>query len=268
MAGNALFKRIKRTVNKIDPYDGKGSDLQSPPMFTFDPQLEYQRGTQQRGLVDQGRDTLIAARQARQDTRTQLKDIRREAKTQRQDVERGLERSLLSSGQRRADTRLQRERRREDFGRQLDQITRRFQQQAGVQRQQANAYGTLGSGTLEASAAARARNQALAEQEVAINQGRMEADATTNLERIRIAEEQAREDARIAERRIRYDKRHDVKITRRELKRELGSLERELQRAIREQRFGDIALLQQEIYQARDRNPGQYSKQGKKTGGE
>lgn len=264
-----LFRKIKRTVHQIDPYDGgKGGHLQSPPMFTFDPQLEFQRGSQQRGLIDQGRDTIIQARQAHKDTKTQLGDIRYEAKTQRQDVHRSLERSLQESGLRRTDTKLKRERSREDFGRQLDLLTRRFQSQAGNQFQQANAYGVLGGGTEDASAVARSRNQALSEQEINLDRTRMEQDVQTNLGRISDAERRAQEDAARAQQRISHDQRHDVKITRREYHQQLGSLYRELERAIREQRLGDVALLQQEIYQARDRNPNAISKTGKKTGGD
>lgn len=251
--GKNLFRKLRKQVKSLEAYSSGGSGA---PQYTFDPALEYQRGTQARGLLDQGDDALIAARQLRRDSRTQLKDIRYAARTGRQDIARNLERGLEGVGFKKEDVRTKRARGREDFGRQLDLLTRKYQQLAGVQRQQGNAYGTLGGGTSEASAVARARNEQIAADTINTNLARLEEDSTLNLGRLSGQAEDYREDALRAQQRLRRDRRHDVRLTKRGQKGELRRLRRELNRAVREQRFGDIALRQQQIYQKKQNRPG------------
>lgn len=237
-----LFHRINRTARQaFHPSDGAGP-YRTPPFLTFDPAIESERRAAQRGLRDTAQDVRRAARRSRRDIHTQLRDIHTEKKRGLQDI-----------GFEKADVRLQRQRGRQDFNLQLDSLTRKYTQLGNTQLQAANAAGVLDSGTSAASAAARAQNFAFERTPIDIGRARLEEDTQTALERLGVQQH-----------RLVQDVRHDRRLTKREGRQTLQDLYSQLERAIREQRIGDVDLIKQEIFDARQRNPGQFSKMGRR----
>jgi hypothetical protein len=263
------YRRLIRLTrpNQIAPHDG-GGPFHSPPYLSFDPALEADRRAAQRSVIDIGQDTRTAARRSRRDFRTTRADIRTDFRRNRADVRKEGRRQLQDIGYQRQDTRRELGRGKQDFGLQLAALTRRFTQMAGQHLQQAAAYGSLDSGTMGASDAARAQNFAFERQPLDINLQRLKQDSRTTFGRLETAAHQTRSDVRQEVQRGRQDRRHDVRLARQDYHRTIKDLHIKLSRAIREQRIGDIDIIKQEIYAARN-SPGgknQFSKYGKKTG--
>jgi serine phosphatase RsbU (regulator of sigma subunit) len=260
-----LLRRIVRTTRRMNPSDGQGP-YRTPPFLSFDPAIEAERRAAIRGLRDTGQDTRIAARRAKRDLQTELKDLRVTRKRGFQDLKRDKSRSLRDIGFEKADVRLGRERGMEDFSMRLNALTRQFTQLGRSQTQAANAQGVLGGGTAAASAAAREQNLAFARQPLDIGAARLDEDARIALERLGIQAEDVRQDTTRGRKRLKQDVRHDSRLARRDYGRTLTDLYNQLERAIREQRIGDVDLIKEEIFNARQNNPGAFSKYGKKGG--
>jgi hypothetical protein len=260
------FRRLIRQTRQAVPGD-EGGRFRSPPYLSFDPAIEAERRAAQRSLEDIAQDTRIGARRTRQDFRTTRGDIRTDFRRFRGDTRRGERRELQQLGYQRADVAKEGRRGQRDFNLRLSALTRHFTQLQGQHLQQANAYGSLDSGTMAASNAARAQNYAIERRPIDIGKARLRQDTLTSFQRIATARHQTQADADRDVRRAREDKKHDVRLVKQDYRRTIKDLHIKLNRAIREQRIGDIDLIKQEIYAAR-RQPGgksKFSKYGKKS---
>jgi hypothetical protein len=153
----------------------------------------------------------------------------------------------------------------EDYGLQLEGLLRNFGQQKGAQEQAANAAGVYDAGTLAAAAQKRKANLSFARQPIDIGARRLQEDVGTALQRSRTSERRLRADTHLNIRRLRRDTRHDRRLTRRDFRRTRLGIYNTVSRARREQTIGNAGLLTQEIFDARQRKPGTFDRQGRRT---
>ena len=246
------------------PETGYESPLLEVPYGSYDPSIEAQRKAAERGLSDLREDSKTAGHWSKRDLKTSLGDIRRRRGRTVRDVRRSRRRENQKLDFRDTDLRQDAGRNRQDFATRLSGIRRKFSRLAGTQQEARNAAGTLRGGTARAAAQKRAQNRALAEAPVNVAAGRMEEDLKTSLGRIRVTRGQVNTDARRALRRDKVDTKRDRKLTKRDYGRDKFERGRKLNRGKREQIIGDADLTAQKIDSARQRNPGTFSKYGKK----
>jgi hypothetical protein len=235
--------------------------------MSYDPAIDAQRRAAHRGLEDLEADTATKTHFAEKDLALALRGIRTDATRSRQDTNRGFNRGIQRLGNEEEDTRTKAGRTQQDFTTQLADIGRRFAELGQRQSEGANAAGVNDAGTAAASAAARGRNQALAEAPIHVAQGRLQEDLMTTLDRIFEARGQLGEDRSRTLGRLNQDRDIQRREVRRETGRNLFGLEREEERGRREAAITDTDLLEQAIFQARANHPGAFSKTGQKTSG-
>ena len=248
-----------------DNKNSNASKYHLPPLFSYDPAILAEIRSLERGYKDTRRDTRRGKKRAKQDFRTTRKDIRVEKKRGLQDFSTQLERGLQEIGFKRQDTKQRFERGTQDFDIQLANTIRGFDRQGQAQMQAGNAAGVLGGGYATAAARRRAENLAIARQPIDIGQQRLAEDTQTALGRLGIAGQQLRQDIGRGRRRLRQDTRHDIRLGRREYKRTKQDYNTELQRALREKKIGVVDLTQSAIFDARQRQPGAFTKYGRKS---
>lgn len=256
-----LLRRFHRSLGDLQAADGQGP-YTSPPAFSFDPAIEAERRAAQRGLMDVAQDIKIATRRADEDKRQELHDLNVTRKRGAHDIRLRRSRGLEDISRERADVEREQARGEQDFSLRLDNLVRRYATQARSQSQDANAQGVLDESTQAASAAAREANFAYERLPLDIALGRMREDAGLAREELGIEQSRLQQDTRTDLHRLRRDYRHDTRLTEQDARRQLKDLYLRLQRAIREQRIGDVDLIMQEIFAARERRPGTFNQFG------
>lgn len=256
--------RLLRNIGSIEELTAIGGRGQ-PPNFAYDPQIEQERRAAARGLLDTKQDTALALRQGRQDLHTTLRDLAINLKRGKQDARIELRRGLEDIRFQRQDTRREGRRGIEDLNLQIGGLIRQSARTGEAQKQNANAAGVYDAGTLRAAAAKRAENLRFARQPLDISKERVREDVGLTLGRLGTQAQRLRRDTRIGVRRLKQDTRHDRRLARRDFGRTRRSLFNSLDRAAREQRIGNVDLLEQEIFDARQRHPGVYSRRGRKV---
>lgn len=264
------------------PSPKPGGGLIQPPSLTFDPAIEAQRQAAQRGLEDTRGDVKTGRHFAHTDLAEALRTIHTNAARKRSDITRETERgqrklgyqeqdARTTAGRSQADLQTRAERSQADFHTQLSEIARKFGDLGRSQGEAANAAGVNDAGTQAASAAARGRNQGLAERPVREQEQREEADIkqaqgrgnedlATVLSRIGTGREDLSTDELRAFKRLASDERFNTHRAKQEFGREMFELGRKLKRAIREGKISNADLLEQEIWQARENHPGAFRK--------
>jgi hypothetical protein len=222
------------------PKKPKFGGLKQPPVMSYDPSIEAERRSQQRGLKDVLRDTRRARNYAQQDYGQQLADLNLAQSRGVQDI-----------GSNISDINLRQQRGTEDFSNQLTNLIHGFQVKGREQTQVANQAGVLDSSTARAAAARRAENLAIARQPIDIGQGRL------NENTLRALAEQELSRGRLSE-----DTARGLRLAGIDVGRTLADLKIKKRRAIREQRIGNIDLLQEEIFGARQLKPGAFTQTG------
>jgi hypothetical protein len=249
------------TLKNLLALKGHGSQ---PPLMSYDPAIDAERRAAARGALDTKQDTRIAVRRTKQDLHTSLRDLALNLKRGVNTANTELHRGLQDVGFQRQDIKLKGARGMQDFGLQMDALVRHFGQLGGAQTQSANAAGVAGGGTLAAAAQMRARNFAVAQKPIKIGEQRLQQDVGLGLQRLRVQAGRLRHDVHRSKYQLRQDTRHDVRLARRDAKRTNRDARLRLQRALREQQIGNVDLLQQEIFSARQLHPGVYGKKGRK----
>lgn len=246
---------------KVPKAAGKGTagiTLVEPPLFTFDPALSAQRRGAARGLSDKLEDVETERHFDTRNLADALRDITRNTKRSRFDTNRSYERGNEDLDER--GERLQRDatRTREDFATKRAEIVRQFGDLAHRQGEAANAAGVMGSGTSAASAAARARNQQLAEAPLATGERRLDEDLFNALEALGVDRTRLGENRDTVLQRLHQDRDLGRDEKRQDYGRNEFLRDRTEGRAIREGTIADVDLLQQMIYQARQEHPGAF----------
>lgn len=243
------------------PSSGPGATegLAPPPPLTFNPEIDAKRRAAERGLSDTIENEKTRLHFGHTDLVQALKDLKTSAGRKRQDLGRESQRGLQKLGYQEQDARTSAARANQDFDTQLATIGRQFAQLGQRQREGANAAGVLDQGTQAAAAAARARNQTLAEAPVNTGRQRTNEDLYTTLSRIggargEISQDMARSLGRLGE--DLHTERHKA---RQQYGRERFEGKREVGRAKREETFTNSDLLEQEIYSARAEHPGAFA---------
>jgi len=253
-----------------------------PPAFTFDPALAAKQ--REAGLQEEHNLEDIKTKQHfdTTDFHTALHNLTTEDKRNRQkfglEEERGGEkigREVASGNEKlaneEADTENNAARQYQDFATKRQEIGRQFGELATRQAEAQNAGGTLDQGTSAAAAAARARNQQIAEAPIATSEQRLGEDLATALGRIGTAREKLgtesdRERAELAENLGigRSQEQQDVKQQTHEahqqLARNLFGLGREEQRTKLAGVNANQNYLEEEIYQAMEEHPAAFKK--------
>lgn len=273
--------------------------FETPPMGTFDPGLEAERRASQRGLADLLEDTARANWRARQDfgaerridrrgLRRDRTDLRQSYRTARRDTRLNRRQGLQDIRLRRGDERLSlsralgdlavaRTRGSEDYDRELSNLQRQFRAAAQEDTERANRQGVLEGGTMAASDAVRAANQAYERGEIDLErlrdvedlnrtEGRERQDSRRSMRRLGISERRLRGDAgraltdlarqrRTSGRRLGQDFRLDRRIDRREFGRDKFDRMEQASRAVREQAAFEQDITQQEFFQANQFDP-------------
>ena len=223
----------------------KFGGMHQPPAFSYDPSIEAQRRSQQRGLKDVLKDTHRATRYAGEDLSLKLGDINLAQNRGTQDIAQRLSRGTQDITQ-------TQQRGMEDFGSQLTNLIRGFQIKGNEQMQAQNAAGVLDSSTAQASAARRAENLAIARAPIDTGVQRLTQDTATNLGRLQ-------QDTGTAGQRLGEDTSRNTGLAQQDYGRTTLDLATKKRRAIREQRIGNIDLIQQEIFAARQQKPGAFT---------
>jgi hypothetical protein len=262
--------------------------LTGPPAGSFDPALEAQRRAAQRGMHDTLQDTASERHFGEVDLTQALRDIHTSSARRRQklgidfgrsteklgrDYERGNER--ISNEE--SDTKLKGERTNADFVTKLADIGRQFGELGHRQGEASNAAGVNDEGTSAAAAAARARNQQLAEAPIHTAQDRLNQDLYTALTRLGTSRSQLtqdrdtalgqlEQDRGIAGSQLKQDRDRERLLSKRDFGRTNFTLGRKEQRTRREGAISNVDLLEQEIYNARQSHPGAVAAQNRKKG--
>jgi hypothetical protein len=234
----------------------------SPPFMSFDPALEAEQRALERGLENLLEDTARERHYATQDARQTRRDLRQDKRRGVKDIRRERRRGVEDIGVRRADVQRDATRGREDFGSRLSNLIVNFQQKGSQQYQAANAQGSLDASTMQASDAARAGGFARARAPIDTGLARLNENEQTALGQLATSEGRLLQDTGQAQHRLRQDVRHDVRLTDQQLKRQLRDIHTRRQRAREEEAIGQVDLTQQEIYQARQNNPGAFDTEG------
>lgn len=267
--------------------DGMGGPA-GPPSGTFDPALEAQRRAAQRGMHDSLADIRTQEHFKEKDLHTALRGIITTAKRGRQklgidfnrqtqkigtDFQRGNEKI----GNAEADTRLKAARTQEDLQTKRNEIVRQFGELGQRQGESANASGVNDAGTTAASAAARARNQRIAEAPIGTAEGRLSEDLATALSRLGTSRGQLTEDRNtglsqlgqdygIGMSQLKQERDREREGAHREFNREHFELGRKAQRTKREGAISNVDLLEEEIWQAQHEHPGAFANMGPSGG--
>ena len=243
-----------------------GDHASQPPPFSYDPALEAQRRAAQRGLKDVKFDTRRDLQRNRQDWRTQRRDIMVNKRRGMKDIGQAFSRGKQDIGFQVSDVRLRGKRGQQDFGIRLNNLVQDFAARRGVDRQQINVGGLAESGALAASDRIRGAEFARQKQVIDLGSQRLAQDTHSDLSRLKTSLQRLRQDTRTDRTRLKQDTRHDIRLGGRDYLRGKRDLKTSLQRAIREAMFADSDLLAQEIFDARQRNPGAFTKYGTKKG--
>jgi len=234
--------------------------------MSFDPALEAQRRAAQRGLEDTEADITTKRHFGERDMSLALRGIRINASRKRADTNREFGRGEQRLANQETDTKTDAGRQQEDFHTRLADIGRQFAELGQRQGEGANAAGVNDAGTAAASAAARGRNQVIAEAPIHTAEGRLQEDLMTTLDRIAQAHGNLESDRDRTLNRLTQDRDIQRREVHREAGRSLFGLGREEERAKREGAITDTDLLEQEIFAARQSHPGAFSKTGQKNG--
>lgn len=238
---------------------GTPGGLASPPAGSFDPALEAARRQAQRGMHDTLADTATERHFGEKDLAQALRDIHTSASRKRQklgiDFERGGEK--ISNAE--ADTRLKAERGQQDLQTKRNDLIRQFGELGHRQGEAANAAGVNDAGTQAASAAARARNQQIAEAPIATAEQRLGQDLATALSRLGVSREQLSQDRGIAGSQLKQDRERQRLLANREFNRHDFEFGRKEQRTRREGAISSVNSLEEEIYQAHKEHPGAFA---------
>ena len=231
----------------------------APPFGSYDPAIDAERRAGRRGLGDIKQDIRLEQRWEGEDLETKLADLQLRQLREQQDAYGGLARYSGQAGLKQADLDLDAQRGREDFARQLDNLTRRFVQQGDQQRQVANAQGVFYGGTQAASAAKRAENFAVARQPIDVGRQRLEEDYQRSGADLYRRGHELYADTQTELGRLGEDVEHDRALALQAQRRSQREAKIRKQRAIREQKFADVDLTSQAVYQAGQLNPGSFS---------
>lgn len=217
-------------------------------MFSYDPSIEAERRAQQRGLKDILKDTHRARVYAGQDLSQKQADIGRTQSRGLQDINTEYTQGVQDITRRQT-------RGSEDFTTQLDNLVRGFQQKGQQQTQVANAAGVNDASTAAAAAARRAENLAVARQPIDTGRQRLAEDTATAFGRLT-------GQTGLATSRLGEDVTRDYSLAKQDHSRTIRDLLTKLRRAKREQQIGNLDLIQQEIYNARQNKPGAFTTTG------
>lgn len=155
-----------------------------PPAGSYDPALDAQRAAAARGLLDLTQDVGTANLRGTVDYGLQRDDIGRASTRGVEDLnsqQDGLERSF---GRNMTDLGTARTRTGEDYTRNVQMLTRSYQQLGNRQGQQMRATGVAGGGAALQAARKRAENMALDKQPMDTNLDRFNADNTLAQQRL------------------------------------------------------------------------------------
>lgn len=260
--------------------NGMGGPV-GPPTGTFDPALEAQRRAAQRGMHDTLADINTKRHFGERDLASSLRDITTTVKRNRQKLGRDFgrqtqkldtefQRGNEKIGNSEADTRLKAARTQEDLQTKRKEVVRQFGELGQRQGEAANANGVNDTGTAAASAAARARNQQIAEAPIGTAEGRLSQDLATALGRLGTARGQLSEDRGTdlsqlgqdygtATSQLRQDRDREREGAHRDFNRENFELGRKAQRTKREGAISNVDLLEEEIWQAQHEHPGAFA---------
>lgn len=211
-----------------------------PPVMAYDPSIEAERRSQQRGLQDILKDTSRARHFAEADYNTKLGDINLSNFRGLQDI-----------GSKEGDIRLREQRGTEDFHNQLTDLIHSFQVRGREQTQTAAAAGVLDNSTAAAAAARRQENFELARRPIDTGQRRLTEDTQRALGEVGVARTRLGEDTG-----------REQRLSRQDLDRTILDLVTKRRRAKREQRISNIDLIEQEVFSARQNKPGAFSNTG------
>lgn len=248
-----------------DPYSGSTFDL--PPFMSYDPSINAEIRANARGIQDINQDFQTQRKIDRQDYRQTKSDIGRSFDRGRQDLKFGAKQARRGFKEGRQDIRQTAQRGREDFRLQLSDTLRKYGIQASNQSQMANARGVGEGGTLAASAAKRAENQALDVGKLQLAKQRQEEDIATALQRISKDQGEFSTKYGRSRERLRQDTGRDYKLAGRDFRRTRRQARRENNRANREAYISAVDLTQSAIYGARQQNPGAFNKYGERLKG-
>jgi hypothetical protein len=233
-----------------------------PTDFAADPSYRQEAEAAERGLDDLLFDLRRQSRQSRRERRGSARDIRREGERAREDLRTTRQRALQDVRYQRQDVRQGAGRTIEDFNSQLTNMIRNFGILGNNQLQTAASQGVADRGTLAAGDAKRAENLAIARQPIDTGIARTQEDLATSLGRLSTQAGEIRQDFRTGRQRVRQDVRHDIRLGKRDLHSLLRDVGIRRQRGIREERIGRGDLLEQAIFDAQQRNPGQFTDLG------
>lgn len=235
------------------PKQPKNQGFRLPPFLSYDPSIDAERRAQQRGLKDILKDTSRAQRYAREDLTQKQADIGRSQA-------RGLEDIGRTYSQGAEDISTRQARGMEDFNTQLTNLIRGFQQKGQQQTQTANAAGVLDPSTQAASAARRAENLAVARQPIDTGIARLGEDTARSFSRLTGS-------TQLATSRLGEDTTRDYGLAKQDYQRTGLDLTTKLRRAKREQQIGNLDLIQQAIFNARQNKPGAFDQYGNRKKG-
>lgn len=255
------------TSNNGSASTSSSSDVTAPPFMSFDPALEAEQRALERGLENLLQDTHREKKYAKQDAQTSLHDLKVQKRRGLQDLRQQKSRGVRDIATRTTDVNTSADRQRADFGSRLTNLIHNSAVQGDQQFQAANAAGVLDASTTEASAAARAGTLARARAPIDTGLQRVGEDQTTALGKLATAQGDLLHDSQQGKNQLRQDTRHDVRLQNQQLARTLRDIHTRRQRAREEAAIGQVDLTQQEIYQARQNNPGAFSRSGNRRHG-
>ena len=234
----------------------------SPPFLSFDPALEAEQRALERGLENLLQDTARERKYAKKDAAQTIEDLEQDRKRGLGDIGQERHRGLRDIGTRKEDIQRDATRGREDFSTRLRNLIHNSAVQGKQQYQAANAAGVLDSSTQEASAAARAGNLARARAPIDTGLTRLNENEMTALEKLATTRGDLLRDTGEASHELRQDVRHDIGLTEQQLRRQQRDIKLRRQRAREEEAIGQVDLETQQIFDARERNPGVFDTEG------
>lgn len=258
------------------------SALTTPPAFTFDPALAAKQREatlkEEQNLEDlksrnhfAETDLHTALHNLNTSNKREYQKLGLESQRGNQRLDREKQGGEEKLGNEEADTKKNAQRQTEDFATKRKEIGRQFGDLAQRQAEAQNAGGTLDQGTSSAAAAARARNQRLAEAPIATGEARLGEDLATALGRIstargKLGSEVDRERGELGEDvmtqfgQFNQDQTQKEHEARQQLGRELFGTHREGQRTKLAGVNARQNYLEEEIYQAMEEHPGEFKK--------
>lgn len=262
--GKRAYTRYGQGYDIGTSQDPSGNAYQLPPFMSYDPSISAEIRANQRGIQDINQDYRTQKRIDRQDYRQTRKDIRQDFTRSRSDLKFGARQARRGFREKGTDVRQANQRGAQDFRLQLADTFRKYGIQASNQSQMANARGVGEGGTLAASAAKRAENQALDVGKLTLARERQKEDIATTLQRL--GKDRAEFGVKYGRerKRLREDTGRSKKLAKRDFRRTRRAARRENSRANREAYFSQLDLTQSAIYNARQTNPGAFNKYGKK----